>query len=105
MAPGTRESGHYPARRRPGTVGTRGAAAGPPGPAGQDRRDSDADSGSVRARQRPGGHGVIGERVKASGSLRRYMISYLISEDNHIDYDIIEFEMSMISYYYIIIDI
>ncbi len=31
-----------------------------------------------------------------SGTLR-YMISYMISEDNDIDYDIIGFEMSMIS--------
>jgi hypothetical protein len=37
-------------------------------------------------------------RVKplASGTLR-YMISYMILEDNDIDYDIIGFEMSMIS--------
>jgi glycine/serine hydroxymethyltransferase len=33
---------------------------------------------------------------KSSGTLR-YMISYMISEDNDIDYDIIGFEMSMIS--------
>ncbi len=34
--------------------------------------------------------------IRASGTLR-YTISYMISEDNDIDYDIIGFEMSMIS--------
>ncbi len=40
--------------------------------------------------------------VTPSGTLR-YMISYMISEDNDIDYDIIGFEMSMISWIYDII--
>jgi hypothetical protein len=37
-----------------------------------------------------------GPAAGPSGTLR-YMISYMISEDNGIDYDIVGFEMSMIS--------
>ncbi len=41
-------------------------------------------------------------RYLSSGTLC-YMISYMISKDNDIDYDIICFEMSMISHDYDII--